>query len=129
MILSKELVQNLWAIIRGTRDLFKSLWDQSDIEIFGNPLIQQGVRFNMFQLLQSVGKDGLTNISAKGLSGEGYEGHYFWDTEIYVLPVFQMMQPQIANQLLMYRHSILDAARDRARELGHKKVLSFHGVL
>lgn len=96
-------------------------WNDSDIEVFGNEKIQEAIRFQLFQLLQSVGRDEISNISAKGLSGEGYEGHYFWDTEIYVLPLFQLTQPEIAKQLLLYRYHILPQAKLRAKELGHKK--------
>jgi alpha,alpha-trehalose phosphorylase len=98
-----------------------AFWNKSDIQITGDNELQQGIRFNLYQLLQSVGKDSVSNISAKGLSGEGYEGHYFWDTEIYMFPVFLMTQPDIAKQLLLHRFSILDAAKDRAKEVGHKK--------
>src|SRR5690606_34684378 len=62
-------------------------WADSDIVIEGDQRVQEGIRFNLYQLLQSVGKDPASNIAAKGLSGEGYEGHYFWDTEIYIFPV------------------------------------------
>ncbi|MFG6117924.1 glycoside hydrolase family 65 protein [Thalassobacillus sp. B23F22_16] len=96
-------------------------WKTSDIRIEGDTKLQQGIRFNMFHLLQSVGKDSMSNISAKGLSGEGYEGHYFWDTEIYMFPVFLMTNPQIAKNLLLHRYSILDKARQRAKEMGHQK--------
>lgn len=103
----------------------KEFWKKSDICIFGDDKVQQGIRFNIFHTLQSVGKDGITNISAKGLSGEGYEGHYFWDTEIYVLPVLQLTQPQIARQLLKYRYRIIEEARKRARVLGHRRGVKF----
>lgn len=96
-------------------------WLKADIKIDGDVSLQEGIRFNLFQLLQSVGKDPVSNISAKGLSGEGYEGHYFWDTEIYIFPVFLMMNPQIAKNLLLQRYSILDSAKARAKELGHEK--------
>lgn len=95
-------------------------WQRADIEISGDPSLQQGMRFNQFQLLQSVGRNGKTNIAAKGLTGEGYEGHYFWDTEIYVLPFFLFSKPEIARQLLMYRFNGLDKARARARQMSHK---------
>ncbi|SHJ66432.1 alpha,alpha-trehalose phosphorylase [Geosporobacter subterraneus DSM 17957] len=107
------------------RKYLENFWKHSDIQIFGDDLIQQGVRFSLFQLLQSAGKDGLTNIAAKGLTGEGYEGHYFWDTEIYILPFFQLTQPQIAEKLLTYRHSILDQARNEARTLGHRRGVKY----
>lgn len=96
-------------------------WAQMDIQIEGAQPLQQAIRFNMFHLTQSVGKDGHTNISAKGMTGEGYEGHYFWDTEIYMIPFFLYTQPEIAKQLLMFRYNTLDKARSRARELGHNK--------
>ena len=107
------------------RKYLENFWKHSDIQIFGDDLIQQGVRFSLFQLLQSAGKDGLTNIAAKGLTGEGYEGHYFWDTEIYILPFFQLTQPQIAEKLLTYRYSILDQARNEARTLGHRRGVKY----
>jgi alpha,alpha-trehalose phosphorylase len=72
-----------------------------------------------------VGRDGRTNIGAKGLTGEGYEGHTFWDTEMYVIPALVHTQPQIVRQLLTYRYNTLDHARRCARELGHKKGASF----
>ncbi|WP_444938822.1 glycoside hydrolase family 65 protein [Microbulbifer sp. JMSA002] len=96
-------------------------WQESDIQVLGNDSLQQGIRFNLFHLFQSLGRDGRTNIAAKGLSGDGYDGHYFWDTEIYVLPFFLYTQPNMARHLLEYRHSILDAARARARELAISK--------
>ncbi|MBJ6361624.1 glycoside hydrolase family 65 protein [Paenibacillus sp. GCM10012307] len=96
-------------------------WKRADIEIGNDAKLQEGIRFNLFHLLQSAGRDEHSNISAKGLTGEGYEGHYFWDTEIYMFPVFLMSQPEIARQLLVYRYSILDQARERAREMGHRR--------
>jgi alpha,alpha-trehalose phosphorylase len=96
-------------------------WKKSDVKIGGNEELQQSIRFSLFQLLQSAGKERVSNIAAKGLSGEGYEGHYFWDTEIYMLPVFLMTQPEIAKNLLLHRYSILDSARARAKEMGHSK--------
>lgn len=99
----------------------ENFWSTADINIEGDEKLQVGIRYNLYQLLQSVGKDPISNIAAKGLSGEGYEGHYFWDTEIYMLPFFTLCYPQSAKQLLRYRYTILDNARKRARELGHKK--------
>lgn len=96
-------------------------WKSADVVIENDAQLQEGIRFNLFQLLQSAGRDEHSNISAKGLSGEGYEGHYFWDTEIYMFPVFLMTQPEIARQLLLYRYSALGQARARAREMGHKQ--------
>mmetsp|Transcript_23504 Transcript_23504/g.39627 ORF Transcript_23504/g.39627 Transcript_23504/m.39627 type:complete len:1095 (+) Transcript_23504:37-3321(+) len=101
----------------------KQFWEQSNVSILGDPGLQQGVRFNMFHLLQSVGRDGKTNIGAKGLTGEGYEGHYFWDTEIYMIPFFLYTMPDIVRKLLEFRFNTLDGARARAKELAHKGAL------
>lgn len=98
-------------------------WYHSDVEIYGDPSLQQSIRYNMIQLLQSVGRDGKTNISAKGLTGEGYEGHYFWDTETYILPFFLYTNPEISKKLLEYRYSTLDHARERAKEMSQKGAL------
>lgn len=101
----------------------QSFWNVADIEIRGeeSASLQQGIRFNLFHILQSAGRDGRTGMGAKGLSGEGYEGHYFWDTEMYVLPVFVYTEPEVARKLLDFRYSTLDQARARARILGHEK--------
>lgn len=106
---------------RDQRAAMDAFWASSDIEVGGDPALQQGLRFNLFHLFQSLGRDPGTNIAAKGLTGHGYDGHYFWDSEIYILPFFLYTQPQLARNLLLYRHSILDAARARARELAIPK--------
>lgn len=103
------------------REYLDNFWSKSDVKIDGDAQLQEGIRFNLFQLLQSVGKDPVSNIAAKGLSGEGYEGHYFWDTEIYMFPVFLMTSPEIAKNLLLHRYSILGSAKERAMEMGHEK--------
>lgn len=96
-------------------------WAHADVEIAGDDALQQGIRFNQFHLLQSVGRDGRTNIAAKGVTGEGYEGHYFWDTEIYIFPFFLYSKPDIARQLLEYRYAGLPQARERARQMSHQQ--------
>ncbi|WP_042351121.1 glycoside hydrolase family 65 protein [Bacillus massiliigorillae] len=96
-------------------------WKNADITIEGDSDLQEGIRFNLYHLLQSTGRDPHSNIAAKGLSGEGYEGHYFWDTEIYMIPVFLMTKPELAKDLLIYRYHILDGARANAKILGHKQ--------
>ena len=105
---------------RATLDRF---WATSDVEIDGDGALQQGVRFNLYSLFQSAGRDGRTSLAAKGLSGEGYEGHYFWDTEIFALPFFAYTQPAIARALLRYRCGILDRARARAAEMSQAGAL------
>ncbi|MDB5791356.1 MAG: family 65 glycosyl hydrolase [Massilia sp.] len=94
-------------------------WASADVEIAGDDALQQGIRFNQYHLLQSVGRDGRTNIAAKGVTGEGYEGHYFWDTEIYIFPFFLYSKPEIARKLLEYRYAGLGQARERARQMSH----------
>lgn len=98
-------------------DFLRKYWDDTDVEIKGDLALQQGMRFNALQLLQSTGRDGKTNIAAKGLSGEYYEGHYFWDTETYIIPFFLYSQPSLVRKLLEYRYSILDAARLNAKRM------------
>lgn len=91
------------------------------VEIIGDDELDSSVRYNLYQLIQSVAKDPHGNIAAKGLSGEGYEGHYFWDTEMYLQPFFTLTIPEIAKNLVRYRYSILGYARENAKILGHKK--------
>jgi alpha,alpha-trehalose phosphorylase len=120
--LQKSLAEkNFQCFLHEQTAYLHDFWKQSDIVIKGDPAIQEGIRFNLFSLLQSTGRDRFSNIAAKGLSGEGYEGHYFWDTEIYIFPVFLMTQPEIAKRLLLYRYSILDFAREHAKEMGHRQ--------
>lgn len=101
----------------------KSFWERADVRIEGDDSLQQGLRFNIWSLLQSAGRDGRTSVAAKGLSGEGYEGHYFWDTEIYVLPFFVYTSPDIARSLAQYRIRLLDKARTRAAEMSQRGAL------
>ncbi|MEC0369019.1 glycoside hydrolase family 65 protein [Paenibacillus chibensis] len=110
-------------LMDGQQAYLDSFWQHADVEIEGDPALQQGIRFNAFQLLQSVGRDGLTNIGAKGLTGEGYEGHYFWDTEMYMMPFFTYTQPDIARALMDFRYATLDKARSRAQVMSQKGAL------
>ncbi len=84
---------------------------------------QQAVRWNLFQLCQASARTEGTGIPAKSLTGDGYEGHYFWDIEIYVLPFLIYTKPRIAKNLLKFRHSMLDKARQRARDVNQKGAL------
>lgn len=103
------------------REYLHRFWEISDIEIrgAGHEALRQGLRFNLFHIFQAAGRDGRTGMGAKGLSGEGYEGHYFWDTEMYVLPVLIYTEPETARALLEYRYEKLPQARERAKVLGH----------
>jgi Trehalose and maltose hydrolases (possible phosphorylases) len=108
-------------LLKEQKDYLDRFWNTSDVLITGNQAMQAGIRFNLYHLLQSAGRDSVSSIAAKGLSGEGYEGHYFWDTEIFMLPFFTLTHPEIARRLLLYRYGLLDHARCRAREMGHSK--------
>lgn len=108
-------------LVQHQAEKLSEFYRSADITILGHPALQEGIRFNLFHLFQAVGRDRYSNMAAKGLSGEGYEGHYFWDTEIYILPVFMTTLPDIAKGLLLYRYYILDDARQHARIMGHRK--------
>ena len=96
-------------------------WKRTDVTIEGDEEAQIAIRFSLFQLLIAAPRnDPRVNIGAKTLSGFGYRGHAFWDTEIYMLPVFTFTSPQIARNLLDYRHLTLNAARMKAREYGYE---------
>lgn len=105
------------------QQFMENFWDDTDVEIKGDPILQQGFRFNALHLLQATGRDGKTNVAAKGLTGEYYEGHYFWDTETYIIPFFLYSQPELVKQLLLYRYSTLDAARENAKRMRNKGAL------
>lgn len=100
-------------------------WAGCDLSVQGEDIVSQGLRYNLFSLLQAVGKDGICSIGAKGLTGEGYEGHYFWDTEAYILPVFVYIRPDIARNLIRYRHDILDSAKECACACGCERGVLF----
>ncbi|MGI9018694.1 MAG: glycoside hydrolase family 65 protein [Euzebya sp.] len=104
-------------------DSLTHFWDTADIRIGGNPTVQQAVRWSLFHINQAAARTDGAGIPAKGLTGSAYEGHYFWDTEIYVLPFLTYTQPRIARNLLRFRHGLLDAARRRAIEVGEKGAL------
>lgn len=96
-------------------------WKRSSMEVYGDEAVNLAVSFNMYELLQSAAKDKFCSIAAKGMSGEGYEGHYFWDTEVFILPFFILTNPELAKMILTYRYQTLDKARENAGLLGHSK--------
>lgn len=102
-------------------DYLKEFWKNSEMTILGDDASSDAVAFNMYELLQAAAKDKYCSIAAKGLSGEGYEGHYFWDTEVFILPFFIMTNPSLAKEILKYRYYTLDKARENAKLLGHKR--------
>ncbi|WP_082534170.1 glycoside hydrolase family 65 protein [Marmoricola sp. Leaf446] len=105
---------------RGWYDRF---WATSDVELDGDAELQQGVRFNLFTLAQASARADRQGVPAKGVTGSGYEGHYFWDTEIYVVPFLSFTQPHVARNLLHFRNRMLPAARQRAREMAQSGAL------
>jgi alpha,alpha-trehalose phosphorylase len=102
------------------REYLDEFWDSADVEIDGDAEIQQAVRFGLFHVLQSGARAERRCIPAKGLTGPGYDGHTFWDTEGFVLPVLTYTQPRAAADAIRWRHSTLDVAKDHAAELGLK---------
>jgi alpha,alpha-trehalose phosphorylase len=118
-------------LVTGQRAFLDDFWRRSGVEIgcdpevMGRPAgeLQQAIRWNLLQILQAVGRAEGVGVPAKGLTGQAYEGHYFWDTEIYVLPFLTYTSPRIAENLLRFRHSMLDKARERAAELHQRGAL------
>jgi alpha,alpha-trehalose phosphorylase len=102
------------------RAYLDDFWSCADVELEGDPQIQQAVRFALFHVLQAGARNERRPIPAKGLTGPGYDGHTFWDTETFVLPVLTLTQPQAAADALRWRYSILDQARERAHQLGFR---------
>ncbi|MGY2084768.1 glycoside hydrolase family 65 protein [Blastococcus sp. SYSU DS0539] len=105
-------------LLREQRELLDQHWDEADVEIEGDDELQQAVRLGMFHVLQAGLRGERQAIPAKGLTGPGYDGHTFWDTETYVLPVLTYTAPQAARDALVWRHTTLALARERARVLG-----------
>ncbi|RGC68261.1 Alpha,alpha-trehalose phosphorylase [Micromonospora sp. MW-13] len=102
---------------REQREYLDEFWDAADVRVEGDPEVQQAVRFGLFHVLQAGARAERRPISAKGLTGPGYDGHVFWDTEMFVLPVLTYTQPSAVRNALYWRHSTLGQARDRARTL------------
>jgi alpha,alpha-trehalose phosphorylase len=100
------------------REFLDEFWEAADIEIDGNRAIQQAVRFALFHVLQAGARGEQRLIPAKGLTGPGYDGHTFWDTEAFVLPLLTYSRPSAVADALRWRHSTIDLARERARSFG-----------
>ncbi len=105
-------------LAQGQRRYLDDFWDGADVGVDGDPELQQAVRFGLFHVLQAGARAERRAIPAKGLTGPGYDGHAFWDTEGFVLPLLTYIAPHAAADALRWRHSILDQARQRARTLG-----------
>jgi alpha,alpha-trehalose phosphorylase len=111
------------ALLSSQREFVDDFWHRSDVRIRGDQRVQQSVRWNLFQLLQASARVEGAGVGARGLTGQTYEGHYFWDSEIYVLPFLIYTAPHIARNLLQFRYGMLEAARLRAREVGEEGAL------
>ena len=112
---------------REQRAWYDRFWAASDVEVRsdepGHDGIQQAIRYNLFTLAQASGRADGQGVPAKGVTGSGYEGHYFWDSEVYVAPFLTYTSPEIARNLMHFRSMMLPAARDRARELSQRGAL------
>lgn len=97
-------------------EFWKEHWGKADIKIEGSPADQQAVRYSLFQLKQQLATVNNCSIGATGLTGPGYSGQVFWDTEMYLMPYYNFTDPYSQKELLMYRYRILDKARARAKE-------------
>jgi alpha,alpha-trehalose phosphorylase len=104
-------------LVRSQREYLDAFWAGADVELDGDPALQQAIRFALFSVLQSAARAEGRGIPAKGLTGRGYDGHSFWDMETYTLPMLTYVAPTAARDALLWRHSTLDRARERAREL------------
>ncbi|KQO95717.1 glycoside hydrolase family 65 protein [Leifsonia sp. Leaf264] len=110
-------------LFRQQRLWLDAYWKRTDVVIGGQPALQQAVRWNLFQLAQASARTDGGGVAAKGVSGTGYGGHYFWDSEIYVLPALTYTSPVVARNALRFRQRMLDAARARALELNVRGAL------
>ena len=105
-------------LLQSQRAYLDEFWDASDVEVEGDGVVQQAVRFGLFHVLQAGARAEQRAIPAKGLTGPGYDGHTFWDTEGFVLATLTATVPDAAADALRWRYSTLDLARERARALG-----------
>ncbi|HJP69187.1 MAG TPA: glycosyl hydrolase family 65 protein, partial [Sphingomicrobium sp.] len=100
---------------------FSNFWEDAFVTFPEAPRAEQAVRHGMFQLIQAVGRGGANSIGAKGQTGEGYEGHVFWDADAYVLPALLLVRPELARDLLQWRIDRLEPALANAREMGQAR--------
>ena len=109
------------------REWYSRFWAAADVEIAAptpeHRAVQQAIRYNLFTLAQATARIDGFGVPAKGVTGSGYEGHYFWDTEVYVLPFLTYTSPEVARSALHFRSVMLPAARERARELAQTGAL------
>jgi alpha,alpha-trehalose phosphorylase len=127
--MDRVVTQGFQQLLASQEHYMGDFWRRSDVRIKdiredrtkrSTVEIQQAIRFNLFHILQASARAEDTGVPAKGLTGQAYEGHYFWDTEIYLLPFLMYTSPRIARNLLAFRYKMLPQARARAKELGHR---------
>ena len=127
--LDRVMTQGFEQLLASQEQYMEDFWRRSDVRVRdiredrtkrSTVEIQQAIRFNLFHILQASARAEDTGVPAKGVTGQAYEGHYFWDTEIYLLPFLIYTSPRIAKNLLTFRYNMLPQARARARELGHR---------
>ncbi|WP_031090731.1 glycoside hydrolase family 65 protein, partial [Streptomyces sp. NRRL WC-3549] len=106
------------ALVAQQRAYLDDFWARADVEVHGDEEIQQAVRFALFHVLQAGARAEQRAIPAKGLTGSGYDGHAFWDTEMFVLPLLTYTAPKAVAEALRWRQATLPAARERATQLG-----------
>ncbi|MFW6009850.1 MAG: glycoside hydrolase family 65 protein [Actinomycetota bacterium] len=121
--LDRALREGYIGLEAAQREFLDDFWERADVQVDGPPRVQQAVRWNLFNLAQAASRAETSGIPAKGLTGQAYEGHYFWDTEVYVTPFLTYTDPRETRNLLRFRHSMLPSSRERAR------VLSENGAL
>jgi alpha,alpha-trehalose phosphorylase len=127
--LDRVVSQGFPQLLAAQEQYLDDFWRRSDVQLKNiredrikrsTVEIQQAIRFNLFHILQASARAEDTGVPAKGLTGQAYEGHYFWDTEIYLLPFLIYTSPCIARNLLLFRYKMLPLARARAKDLGHR---------
>ncbi|MCU1361844.1 MAG: putative trehalose phosphorylase [Ilumatobacteraceae bacterium] len=121
--LARAVTDGPQKILDGQRAWLDDYWAKSDIELTGDDAAQQAVRWNLFQLAQASARTHENGIAAKGVTGAGYEGHYFWDTDIYVVPFLSYTDPEAARSLVRFRWNMLPKARERAVDLDQRGAL------
>jgi len=121
--LNQGLTQNFEQRFQAHQEAWEQLWKDCDVEIDGDPKANHAVRFNVYHMLITANPDDhRANVGAKSMSGEGYKGHVFWDTEIFLLPFYILTQPATARALLLYRYNTMKGARDYAEQDGYKGI-------
>jgi alpha,alpha-trehalose phosphorylase len=127
--MDRVMQQGFQPLLAAQERYMDDFWHRSDVQVRDiredrvkrtTVEIQQAIRFNLFHILQASARAENAGVPAKGLTGQAYEGHYFWDTEIYMLPFLVYTSPRTARNLLTFRYQMLEQARAHARQLGHR---------